>query len=429
MWGMRSIKKNYMLMVILVLLTLMSVQVYASECTHDWGEWYYGVETRPTCTESGTMYRKCKKCSMTEEKTVPSLGGHIWSDWREFNNSTIYDCTEERTLVRTCTRSGADYCSAFETKKYRETEHKWGEWYYYSPVDKPTCTETGFMMRKCQNCTTYDNKTVPALGHDWGEWYYLYDWNESTEPTCTESGIMYRNCKKCSWDEEKTVPALGHDWGEWYTTVSPSVISTGEDERVCFRCKKEEKRTINKIKGSYGSSSIINTYTEKKLKISNIGLSGRKKYSSSNKKVATVSKSGVIQTKRVGKCRITIKNGKQSYNINLVVRKPILDFESFIDDYNTRSNVFYVIFRNNGTNDLKITSGINIKNYDYKTFDRKISVKTVTVKPGAEKKIKFKVKGRTTWYDCSDFTLYYKIKYAGKTYKVGTDVEDSWICK
>ena len=161
MWGMRSIKKNYMLMVILVLLTLMSFQVYASECNHDWGEWYYGFETRPTCTESGTMYRKCKKCSMTEEKTVPSLGGHIWSDWREFNNSTIYDCTEERTLLRTCTRSGADYCSAFETKKYRETEHKWGEWYYYSPVDKPTCTETGFMMRKCQNCTTYDNKTVP----------------------------------------------------------------------------------------------------------------------------------------------------------------------------------------------------------------------------------------------------------------------------
>ena len=394
---------------------------------HKWE--YFDEEDKPACTKKGTMKRMCHRdgCYKIQTKSTPAIGKHKWGKWKYDSVLDKPTCTEKGTMIRWCERDG---CVGSQRKSIPTLGHKWGKWeYLFGDIDKPTCTEKGTMIRECQreDCTKVQEKSIPALGHKWEKWYY----DSEDKPTCTKKGTMIRECQRedCEGEQTKSVSALGHKWGKWHVDVEPTVLKAGKKSRICVRCKKSETNVINKLKGVYGKSSTINTYPEKKLNVSNIGLKGKKKYTSSNKKIATVNSRGIIQTKKAGKCKITVKSGKQSYKINLVVNKPVLDFESFIDDYDTRNNVFYVVITNNGTNNLKVTSGIKVEEVDYKSYDRKISTKAVTIKPGAEKTIKFKVKGKVTWYDYEDFTLYYKIKYDGKTYTVGTDAEDSWLCK
>ena len=419
---MKFIKRSFMLMTMLIFLIVMSLQVQASGCKHVWGEWEGEYGNEPTCTKEGTMVRECLLCSKEQTKSVPALG-HKWDQW-EYEDGKEPTCTKKGTKTRMC-----EECLEEQTKSVPALGHKWGKW-GYDYDNEPTCTKKGTMTRNCQrlDCEKIQTKKTPALGHKWGKWQYDYS---EDKPTCTKKGIMFRECQRdvCCEVQAKSVSALGHKWGKWHVDAEPTVLNAGKKSRICVRCKKGETHAINKLKGVYGKSSTINTYPEKKLNVSNIGLKGKKKYTSSNKKIATVNSRGIIQTKKAGKCKITVKSGKQSYKINLVVNKPVLDFESFIDDYDTRNNVFYVVITNNGTNNLKVTSGIKVEEVDYKSYDRKISTKAVTIKPGAEKTIKFKVKGKVTWYDYEDFTLYYKIKYDGKTYTVGTDAEDSWLCK
>ena len=43
-------------------------------------------------------------------------------------------------------------------------------------------------------------------------------------------------------------------------------------------------------------------------------------WSSSNKKIVTVSKSGVIKAKKKGRATITVKSGNKKYNIRITVK-------------------------------------------------------------------------------------------------------------
>ena len=44
-------------------------------------------------------------------------------------------------------------------------------------------------------------------------------------------------------------------------------------------------------------------------------------YKISNKKVATVSKKGVVKGKKAGKAKITVKSGSKKYTVTVVVTK------------------------------------------------------------------------------------------------------------
>lgn len=141
------------------------------------------------------------------------------------------------------------------------------------------------------------------------------------------------------------------------------------------------------------------------------------KWTSSNKKIATVTSKGTIKAKKIGKCTITAQVGKKKYKckVNVIRRNP--DFSGYIYDYYTRNNYFVVKIKNMGDAPLTIlSSGAKAKDFDYKSFDRNLKISTTTIKAGKTKTLKFKVKGRTTWYDHTDFWIVYKFKYDGKTY-------------
>ncbi len=145
--------------------------------------------------------------------------------------------------------------------------------------------------------------------------------------------------------------------------------------------------------------------------------SGKVKWSSSNKRVATVNSKGVIKAKKAGTCWIKAKIGKKTLKCKVKVVRQEPNFYANLVDYNTRNNYFTVKFKNVSNKTLTITSGTKVEEDDYKSFDRKIRLKKkVKIKPNQTQYVKFYVKGRTTWYDVSDFTLFYKFSFDGKTY-------------
>lgn len=153
------------------------------------------------------------------------------------------------------------------------------------------------------------------------------------------------------------------------------------------------------------------------------------KWSSSNKKIATVSSNGTLKANQVGKCTITGKIGRKKYTckVNVVYRNP--NFGAVVTGYNTRNNYFTVKFRNLEKRAVIIQPyNAKVEHVAYKTYDRYLRLpnnKPIYIRPGKNVYVRFYVRGKVTWYDYSRYTLCYKFTYDGKTYDGHVWDEDS----
>lgn len=86
-------------------------------------------------------------------------------------------------------------------------------------------------------------------------------------------------------------------------------------------CKVTVKNPGITAKASAGTIYIGKTST---VKVTKNGVTGTAKYSSSNKKVATVNSKGVVTGKKVGTAKITVKVGKYSKTVTIKVKKGTL---------------------------------------------------------------------------------------------------------
>ena len=117
-----------------------------------------------------------------------------------------------------------------------------------------------------------------------------------------------------------TVPAdevCHHEWSEWYTSKKPTIRKTGEKKRECILCYEVQSKKTAKLKPFVKFTKktvklkVSKTY---KLKIKYAKGDSVKKWKSSNKKIATVSKKGKVKAKRKGTAKITVimKSGKKT---------------------------------------------------------------------------------------------------------------------
>lgn len=101
-------------------------------------------------------------------------------------------------------------------------------------------------------------------------------------------------------------------------------------------------------------------------------------------------------------------------------------------NYNTRNNTFTIKVNNISNKKIKIMStGAMAFDDDYTAFDRKIRLagkkSSITIKPGQTKKVKFKVIGKTTWYNYNDFQICSYWKWGNKKYWVSVKPgEETW---
>lgn len=221
---------------------------------------------------------------------------HQWSEWKTAYKATcIYDGSEYRECA---------ICHNEEWRKILATGHQWGEW---EVAREATCGEIGSEGRQCAICTKIEWQEIPATGeHQWEEWEIDY------KPTCTDAGLKDRECTICYEEEQQEIPATGkHSWGGWEITKRTTVFSEGNKSRYCNNCNAVEQKTIPKLKAKITleeKSATLESGKSHKIKIKSKTYGDKvKKWTSSNKKVATVDSRGKITGKQSGTATITLK--------------------------------------------------------------------------------------------------------------------------
>ena len=234
-----------------------------------------------------------------------------------------------------------------------------------------TCTTDGKVVRKCKVHGETSTTLESAPGHDWSRW------KVTKNATVLAEGVQQRSCSVCGETETASVAKLPatialNVKGTIPLKVKQSFtvkVTMGAGDRV-VSWKTSNKKVVSvkngKIKGlKAGKSATITVQlasgkkasfkvkvqkpavATKSIKVTNAA-TGRKqgkkatlkrgqslklkaaltpitslqkvKWSTSNKKIVTVSKSGVIKAKKKGRATITVKSGNKKYNIRITVK-------------------------------------------------------------------------------------------------------------
>ena len=232
-----------------------------------------------------------------------------------------------------------------------------------------TCTENGFSYRKCTICgekETNSEKTIPAAGHKYG------DYKVTKAATIFEAGTETRECSVCKAQDSREIPKLASsvtltttslpvqvkksvsasalianmESGDSIASLKTSNAKVAAVNNSTFKitAKKAGKATITVTLKSGASANI--TVNVKKGKVAATKITGIKKtvtlkkgkkltlkpvlspitctekvtYTSSNKKVATVSAKGVVKALKKGKATIKVKAGKKTVTCKVTVK-------------------------------------------------------------------------------------------------------------
>ena len=344
---------------------ILSGQTIAKTENHSWDAGK--VTTKATCTEEGEKTFTCSICG--DEKTEKvSATGHQHTEIRNKKEATCKeegysgdtwckDCgkkilsgqaivkTEDHswnqgeiTKEPTCKEEGektftCSICGNTKTEKVSTTDHQHME---IRNQKNPTCKEAGYSGDTyCADCGVKisSGKTIAKTkNHNWDGGVI------TTEPTCTERGEKTFTCTICGNTNTKKVNATGHSYGAYKVVKEPTNKRKGLKSKTCSVCGKIVYEAIPKTNFSPTDSSETNPdqnpqtsqKTTRKIKLNRRKLTLKKgksfrlkvtltpadsqdkiTYKTSNKKIATVSKTGKIKAKKKGKVKITVISGKK----------------------------------------------------------------------------------------------------------------------
>ena len=344
---------------------ILSGQTIAKTENHSWDAGK--VTTKATCTEEGEKTFTCSICGDKKTEKV-SATGHQHTEIRNKKEATCKetgysgdtwckDCgkkilsgqaivkTEDHswnqgeiTKEPTCKEKGektftCSICGNTKTEKVSTTDHQHME---IRNQKNPTCKEAGYSGDTyCADCGVKisSGKTIAKTkNHNWDGGVI------TTEPTCTERGEKTFTCTICGNTDTKKVNATGHRYGAYKIVKEPTNERKGLKAKTCSVCGKIVYEGIPKTNSSPTDSSETNPdqnpqtsqKTTRKIKLNRRKLTLKKgksfrlkvtltpadsqdkiTYKTSNKKIATVSKTGKIKAKKKGKVKITVISGKK----------------------------------------------------------------------------------------------------------------------
>ena len=234
-----------------------------------------------------------------------------------------------------------------------------------------TCTTDGKIVRKCKVHGETSTTLESAPGHDWSRW------KVTKNATVLAEGVQQRSCSVCGKTETASVVKLpatialnvkgtiplkvkqsftvkvtmveGDRVVSWKTSNKKVVsvkngkikgLKAGKSATITVKLasgkKARFKVKVQKAAVATKSIKVTNTATGKnqgkkatlkrgqslKLKAALTPVTSLQKvtWSSSNKKIVTVSKSGVIKAKKKGRATITVKSGNKKYTIKITVK-------------------------------------------------------------------------------------------------------------
>ena len=340
-----------------------TINVY--RCEHHWDQGE--IITEATCTEEGEKKFTCSICGDKKTEKV-SATGHQHTEIRNKKEATCKeegysgdtwckDCgkkilsgqaiakTEDHswnqgeiTKEPTCKEKGektftCSICGNTKTEKVSTTDHQHME---IRNQKNPTCKEAGYSGDTyCADCgvkISSGQTIAKTKNHNWDGGVI------TTEPTCTERGEKTFTCTICGNTNTKKVNATGHSYGAYKVVKEPTNKRKGLKSKTCSVCGKIVYEAIPKTNFSPTDSSETNPdqnpqtsqKTTRKIKLNRRKLTLKKGKSfrlkvtltpadsqdkitckTSNKKIATVSKTGKVKAKKKGKVKITVISGKK----------------------------------------------------------------------------------------------------------------------
>ena len=291
-------------------------------------QWQMVTKTEPTCTEDAQYVMECKIHNHTysyssyyEEKG--KAYGHAFSTWKVTKEAT---CASEGSEERTCAR-----CKEVEKRTIPATgEHSYDSW---KTTRESTVLNMGQQERICSVCKKKETKSIAKLKA-------TISLNVSgtiplkTKQTFTPKVTMGKGDKVASWKSSNkkvvSVSRNGKVKGLKAGKTATITVQLASGLKKSFKVKVQKKNVATK------SLKVVNVSTGKKVSskvslkrkqtlklaatVSPITSKEKVKYSSSNKKVASVSSKGVIKAKKKGKATITVKSGKKTYKIKVTVK-------------------------------------------------------------------------------------------------------------
>ena len=344
---------------------ILSGQAIAKTENHSWDAGK--VTTKATCTEEGEKKFTCSICGDEKTEKVSATGhqhteirnkkeatckeegysGDTWCkdcgkkilsgqaiaktedhSWNQGEITKEPTCKEEGEKTFTCT-----ICGNTKTEKVSTTDHQHME---IRNQKNPTCKEAGYSGDTyCTDCgvkISSGQTIAKTKNHNWDGGVI------TTEPTCTERGEKTFTCTICGNTDTKKVNATGHSYGAYKVVKEPTNKRKGLKSKTCSVCGKIVYEGIPKTNSSPTDSSETNPdqnpqtsqKTTRKIKLNRRKLTLKKgksfrlkvtltpadsqdkiTYKTSNKKIATVSKTGKIKAKKKGKVKITVISGKK----------------------------------------------------------------------------------------------------------------------
>ena len=317
--------------------------------------------TEPTCTQPGlTDGSKCSVCGkiLKEQEATKPATGHVYGEWTVVEEAT---CTKNGTKTATCTKCG-------DVKK--ENIPAIGHKEEVIPEVAPTCGKAGLTEGlKCSVCGEILKKQTekPATGK---HKYSAYKITKAA--TALRTGSKMRICSVCNKQETASIKKLpatiklnttsivlkvkqsttkvkvrglakGDAVASWKSGNTKLVkvtksgkITAGKKAgttkvTITLRSGKKAVVKVKVQKGAVRTTRIMGVPAKAKLKAGKrlvlrpellpITSVQPVTYTTSNKKVATVAKNGVIIAKKAGKVKITVKSGVKKFVLTLTVKK------------------------------------------------------------------------------------------------------------
>ena len=258
-----------------------TINVY--RCEHHWDQGE--IITEATCTEEGEKKFTCSICG--DEKTEKvSATGHQHTEIRNKKEAT---CKETGYSGDTwCKDCGKKILSGQAIAKTED--HSWNQG---EITKEPTCKEEGEKTFTCTICGNTKTEKVSTTDHQHMEIRNV------KEPTNKRKGLKSKTCSVCGKIVYEGIPK---------TNSSPTDSSeTNPDQNPQTSQKTTRKIKLNRRKLTLKKGKSF------RLKVTLTPADSQDKitYKTSNKKIATVSKTGKIKAKKKGKVKITVISGKK----------------------------------------------------------------------------------------------------------------------
>ena len=282
-----------------------------------------GTIVKASCTTGASCKQECKVHNHTRVVEGDKAAGHGYSSWKVTREA---DCTRAGEKQRTCI-----YCGHVEKVQTTPAKgHKYGSW---KTTKGSTVLNKGQQERICCVCKKKETKSIAKLKA-------TIRLNVSgtiplrTNQTFNVRVTMGKGDKVASWkSSNKRIVSVDRNGKIRGLRAGRTATITVQ---LRSGLKKSFKVKVQKTNVATSSLKVTNASTGKRVSskaslkrnqtlrlavtVSPITSRERVTYSSSDRRIVSVSSRGVIRANRRGKAIVTVRSGKKTYKIRVTVK-------------------------------------------------------------------------------------------------------------